>query len=251
MQKRKRVSILGVEIVPANLAETVLQMASWIEQRRREYINFCTVNTIMESLGNRKLRQALKGGMTVPDGMPLVWLCRYYGHKDVSRVYGPDLMLAFCKYSEKKGYRHFFYGGAPGIACELAGKLKKRFSGIEIAGFFTPPFRNTGEMEEPAVVDIINETSPDVIWIGLGTPKQDLWMAQHRHLLKAPVLAAVGAAFDFHTGRFPQAPVWMQRSGFEWLFRLIKEPRRLAFRYLVNNPAFILMVLMQMIGLRK
>ncbi len=251
MYKRKRVNVLGVEIDAVNLAETVSLIAAWIEQKNMGYVNFCTVNTIMESLCSPKLKQALKGGMTVPDGMPLVWLCRYYGYRDVSRVYGPDLMLAFCRYSERRGYRHFFYGGAPGIARELAAKLKIRFSRLEIAGSYTPPFRKSGEFEEYSVIDSINASHPDVVWVGLGTPKQDLWLAQHRHLLNAPVLAAVGAAFNYHSGRSRQAPSWMQRSGLEWIFRLINEPRRLAFRYLIYNPVFILLVLMQLMGLRK
>jgi N-acetylglucosaminyldiphosphoundecaprenol N-acetyl-beta-D-mannosaminyltransferase len=160
-------------------------------------------------------------------------------------------MLAFCKYSEAKGYRHFFYGGSQGVAQDLADELKRRFPNLKIAGTHAPPFRKTGDMEVSSVIESINASGADIIWVGLGTPKQDLWIAQHRHLLKAPVLAAVGAAFDFHTGRSPQAPYWMQRSGLEWLFRLINEPRRLAFRYLVYNPIFILLVIMQLTGLRK
>ena len=251
MQKRKRVNVLGIEIDPISLGEAVLLIAAWIEKKTLSYVNFCTVNTIMECFGNRKLKHALKGGLTAPDGMPLVWLCRYYGHRDAVRVYGPDFMLAFCKYSEGKGYQHFFYGGAPGIAEDLADELKRRFPNIEIAGTHAPPFRKIGDMEVSSVIESINASGADIIWVGLGTPKQDLWIAQHRHLLKAPVLAAVGAAFDFHTGRSPQAPYWMQRSGLEWLFRLINEPRRLAFRYLVYNPIFILLVILQLTGLRK
>jgi N-acetylglucosaminyldiphosphoundecaprenol N-acetyl-beta-D-mannosaminyltransferase len=160
-------------------------------------------------------------------------------------------MLAFCKFSVRRGYRHFFYGGAPGVAKRLADVLEQRCPGLNVAGYHSPPHRATGEMEASSVIESINSTNPDVVWIGLGTPKQDFWVAQHRHLLNAPIIVAVGAAFDILTGNVPQAPGWMQRCGLEWLFRLIKEPRRLAFRYLALNPIFILLLFLQLTGLRK
>jgi N-acetylglucosaminyldiphosphoundecaprenol N-acetyl-beta-D-mannosaminyltransferase len=160
-------------------------------------------------------------------------------------------MLAFCEYSIKKGYRHFFYGGGPVVAQELGEELKKRYPGLRVAGSYSPPIRKAGVSEDPEVIEAINAGRPDIIWVGLGTPKQDIWVAQHRALLEAPVLVAVGAAFDFLTGRIPQAPLIMQRCGLEWLFRLIKEPRRLAYRYIVFNPLFVIHVLLQISGLRR
>ncbi len=247
-----RVNILGVGISAVNLAETVHQIDTWVGNKSRHYVNVCTVHTVMECRRNPELRKMVnKSALATPDGMPLVWLCHVYGHKDVSRVYGPDLMLAFCEYAVEKGYRHYFYGGAPGVAKELSSRMTSHYPGLCVVGSYSPPFRPAGSMEEPAVIELINSVSPDVVWVGLGTPKQDFWVAQHRPLLNAPVLIAVGAAFDIHAGTVPQAPVWMQRHGLEWFFRLIQEPRRLAYRYFIYNPIFILLVLMQLLKLRK
>ena len=248
----KRVNILGVGISAISLTEAIQQIATWIEERSRHYVNVCTVHTVMECFRNQILRNIVnKSGMVTPDGMPLVWLCRYHRYNVVTRVYGPDLMLAFCEYSVPRGYRHFFYGGESGIPQKLVKELERRYPGLQVAGTYSPPLRAVGEMEEPTVIESINSTNPDVVWVGLGTPKQDFWVAQHRPLLNTPILVAVGAAFDFLTGMVPQAPAWMQRNGLEWLFRLICEPRRLAHRYLVYNPLFIMHVLMQIIGLRR
>ncbi|MEA2014064.1 MAG: WecB/TagA/CpsF family glycosyltransferase [Thermodesulfobacteriota bacterium] len=247
-----RVNILGTEISAISLDLTVRQMASWVDSETRRYVNICTVHTVMECFQNPALRDIVNSsGMSTSDGMPLAWLCRYHGYKEATRVYGPDLMLAFCEHSISRGYRHFFYGGADGVAPELAAELERRYPGLQVAGTHSPPFRPAGEMEDIEVIDKINSARPDVIWVGLGTPKQDFWVARHRHSLDAPVLVAVGAAFDFLTGKVPQSPAWIQRSGLEWLFRLMCEPRRLAYRYLVYNPLFITHVLMQISGLRR
>lgn len=247
-----RVNVIGTGISAISIDQAVRQMASWIDSESRHYVNICTVHTIMECYQNPELQNIVNNsGMSTSDGMPLVWLCRYHGHKEATRVYGPDLMLAFCEHSISRGYRHFFYGGTDGVAPELAEELKRRYPDLQVAGTHSPPFRAVGEMEDPEVIDKINSARPDVLWVGLGTPKQDFWVAQHRHLLDAPVLVAVGAAFDFLTGKVHQAPSWMQRSGLEWLFRLTCEPRRLAYRYLVYNPLFIMHALMQIGGLRQ
>lgn len=247
-----RVNILGVGISAISLDLAVRQMASWIDDGSRHYVNICTVHTVMECHQNPVLRNIVNNsGMSTSDGMPLVWLCRYHGHKEATRVYGPDLMLSFCEHSVSRGYRHFFYGGADGVAPELAEELERRYPGLQVAGTHSPPFRAADEREDPEVIERINSTKPDIVWVGLGTPKQDFWVARHRHVLDAPILVAVGAAFDMHTGRLPQAPVWMQRSGLEWLFRLMCEPRRLAYRYLVYNPLFVMHVLAQIGGLRR
>jgi len=206
----------------------------------------------MECHRNHELRKIVnQSGLATPDGMPLVWLNHYHGYKTSTRVYGPDLMLALCEYSEARGYRHYLYGGAEGVAQKLRGVLSHRFPLLQITGTYSPPFREIGYQEEPDVIDTINAANPDIIWVGLGTPKQDFWVARHRPLLKAPVIVAVGAAFDFFTGRVSQAPALLQRCGLEWLFRLLKEPRRLAHRYLVYNPLFVIYTLMQLTGLRR
>jgi N-acetylglucosaminyldiphosphoundecaprenol N-acetyl-beta-D-mannosaminyltransferase len=160
-------------------------------------------------------------------------------------------MSGLCEYSVPKGYRHFFYGGNEGVADQLSTVLKNRYPGLQIAGSYSPPYRDVGYIEEASIIESINNTSPDIIWVGLGTPKQDFWVAQHRQQLKAPVLIAVGAAFDFHTGRVRQAPKWLQQSGLEWLFRLSMEPRRLAYRYLKYNPLFVMLIVLQLMRLRR
>jgi N-acetylglucosaminyldiphosphoundecaprenol N-acetyl-beta-D-mannosaminyltransferase len=203
----------------------------------------------MECQQDARLRRIVNhSGLSTPDGMPLVWLSRWHGHKQAGRVYGPDLMLALCERSQTTGHRHYFYGGRPGVAESLVTKLRARFPGLQVAGAHAPPMRPAGAIEDAPVIEMINRASPDVVWVGLGTPKQDFWAGLHRPLLAAPVIIAIGAAFDFHAGLLKQAPAWMQRSGLEWLFRLSQEPRRLAYRYLVYNPMFMTMVAMQLAG---
>lgn len=245
------VNILGVNINTITMAQALDQISDWIENRACRYVSVCNVHTVMECQRDEKMRQAVnKAGLATPDGMPLVWLGKWNGQAEVGRVYGPDLMLALCKLSVACEYSHYFYGGAPGTPELLAKNLQSRFSDLKIAGTYSPPFRPT-IVEEPQVIEQINQATPDIIWVGLGTPKQDLWMATHRSLLTAPVLIGVGAAFDFHAGRIPHAPRWMQQSSLEWCFRLLQEPKRLWYRYLVYNPLFILLVLAQTLGFKQ
>jgi N-acetylglucosaminyldiphosphoundecaprenol N-acetyl-beta-D-mannosaminyltransferase len=192
-----------------------------------------------------------RAGLVTPDGMPLVWISRWKGQSHVRRVYGPDLMLQLCERSVARGYRHFLYGGAEGVAELLAESLMRRFSGIEIAGTYCPPFRLLTQDEDEAVTNMIRSADPDIVWVGLSTPKQERWMHAHARPLGGPVLIGVGAAFDFHAGIKRQAPRWMQHSGLEWLFRLGSEPRRLGRRYLVNNPLFVWKVLLDELGLQE
>ncbi|MBI3913842.1 MAG: WecB/TagA/CpsF family glycosyltransferase, partial [Chloroflexi bacterium] len=235
-----------------NMDLVLREIERWIVERERQYVCACPVFTVMECRRDARLRTIVnRAGLATPDGMPLVWLARRQGFRQVSRVYGPDLILALCQLSAQKGYSNFFYGGAAGVAQELAQTMARRFPGLRIAGTHCPAFRPAKTLEEPAVIEKINATKPDIIWVGLGSPKQDWWVAQHRPLLDAPVLIAIGAAFDFLTGRVAQAPDWMQARGLEWFFRLAQEPRRLWRRYLINNPLFIAYILMQSTGLRK
>lgn len=247
-----RANILGVGISAINVDVALREIERWIVERERQYVCVCPVFTVMECRRDEHLRMLVNhAGLATPDGMPLVWLARAQGFTQVSRVYGPDLMLALCKLSAQKGYSNFFYGGAAGVAEELAQTMARRFPGLRIAGTHCPEFRPAKTLEEPTVIEKINAVEPDIVWVGLGSPKQDWWVGQHRPLLDAPVLIAVGAAFDFHTGRVPQAPRWMQANGLEWFFRLAQEPRRLWRRYLINNPLFIAYILMQALGLAK
>lgn len=247
-----RVNILGVNISPITMSQTVEQISGWIENYARQYVSVCTVHTIMECQRDPQMRRAVnQAGLATPDGMPLVWLSKWWSQGEVSRVYGPDLMLALSQFSVERGYTHYFYGGAAGVPEMLAEKLQARFPGLKVAGSYSPPFRPLTPAENAQIIEQINQTRADIVWVGLGTPKQDLWMAAHRAQLTAPVLIGVGAAFDFHTGRIPQAPRWMQQAGLEWFFRLCQEPRRLWYRYLVYNPLFILLVLAQVLKIRR
>jgi len=187
----------------------------------------------------------------VPDGMPLVWLGRGQGHRQVTRVYGPDLMLAVCDAGRATGLTHYFFGGAAGVPERLRDRLAQRFPGLRVVGTMSPPFRPLTAAEIAALRGEIAAQRPDILWVGLSTPKQELFMAQHGPQLDAGLLIGVGAAFDFHAGVTPQAPRWMQQSGLEWLFRLGVEPRRLWRRYLVNNPLFVARLLLQATGLRR
>ena len=238
--------ILGVRVSALTLDMTVGVISDWIAKGAAQYVCVTGVHGIMESQREPELRDIHnQAGLVTPDGMPLVWLSRLAGKAHVERVYGPDLMEAVCRASGAHGYRHFFYGGGPGVADALAARLQARFPGLAIAGTYTPPFRSMTPDEDTQLVTYINDVRPDIVWVGLSTPKQERWMAAHIRHLRSMVLIGVGAAFDFHAGVKRQAPCWMQRSGLEWCFRLMLEPRRLWRRYLLNNPQFVWRILCQ------
>jgi N-acetylglucosaminyldiphosphoundecaprenol N-acetyl-beta-D-mannosaminyltransferase len=243
-----RYPVIGVGVSELTLARARDLIVGAKGTPRRGYVCCATAHGLVEADRDPALRRAFNGSwLTTPDGMPLVWLAP----AGVERVYGPDLMLAVCDAGRAAGLTHYFFGGAPGVAEELAARLTARFPGLQVAGCHTPPFRELTAAELSAWRAEIARLRPDVIWVGLGTPKQERFMAEQWQTLDAGVLIGVGAAFDFHSGRVPQAPRWMQRTGLEWLFRLATEPRRLAGRYLVNNPAFVLAVLAEKTGLRR
>jgi N-acetylglucosaminyldiphosphoundecaprenol N-acetyl-beta-D-mannosaminyltransferase len=247
-----RVNILGVGISAINMAMALDQLACWIEQRQRVYVAVCAVHPIVACQFDEDHRALLNhANMVTPDGMPLVFVSRIMGHPHVDRVYGPDLMLAFTERMAQRGYSSYYYGGAEGVPELLAETLTQRFPGLKVVGTYSPPFRALMPDEEQAIIDQINAAQPDVVWVGLGSPKQEFWMKKYRERLNAPVLIGVGAAFDFVTDRKPQAPRWMQRHALEWVFRLWHEPRRLWQRYVIYNPLFILYVLLQLLGLRR
>ena len=239
--ERGHTDILGVRISALNMDLAVETIEDWIKHREQHYVCICTVHTIMECQRSEQLRQTVNAaGLRTPDGMPLVWLSRRAGHDHVSRVYGPDLMLELCRRSGVAGHRHFFYGGGPGVVETLVDRLTARFHDLDVAGIHTPGMLSSGELETRETIDKINASDADIVWVGLGAPKQDWWVANHRALLNAPVLIAVGAAFDFHSGAIAQAPGWMQRNGLEWLFRLSQDPRRLWRRYVLDNSRFVI-----------
>ena len=246
------INVLGVHLSALPMAEVLGTIVNWIEAEERRYITVATVHTLLECQQSSMMKSAVNGaGLITPDGMPLVWLLRWAGYLQQDRVYGPDLLLRLCDLSQQKGFKHFFYGGAPGVPEKLRENLKARFPRLNICGYYSPPFRPLLPEEDQRLTNMINQADPDVVWVGLGTPKQDLWMAEHTKQLEAKVCIGVGAAFDFHAGRIKQAPLWMQRSGLEWAYRLWQEPTRLWRRYLLGNPMFVIFVVLQLLHIRK
>ena len=252
-----RTPILGVGVSAVSLASARDVIIGWIESHRASggparYVAVTGVHGVMEAQDDPAFKRILnESGLTVPDGMPLVWLSRLAGRSEVTRVYGPDLTLAVSRALGERGGSAFYYGAAPGVAEQLAAELRRRCPGLRTAGCWSPPYRPLTPAEEDAIVERINATNADIVWVGLSTPRQERWMARFQGRLHAPALIGVGAAFDFLTGQLRQAPRWMQRSGLEWLFRMFVEPRRLARRYLRNNPRFLWCLACEKLGLRR
>ncbi len=228
------------------IPEVVSRIQLWIQSDAKgRYIAVTGMHGIAESRADSDLRSALGAAdLVVPDGMPLVWLGRWHRHPLKRRVYGPELMETFCR-ETGASYRHFFYGGGDGTAERLADSLRQRY-GIVVAGTYTPPFRPLTEAEQRTMVLSVEKVSPDVLWVGLSTPKQEKWMHQNRGKLSVAVMLGVGAAFDINSGKTRQAPPWMREHGLEWLFRLLTEPRRLWRRYLVSIPKAVALVFLEM-----
>lgn len=238
MTSPARFRVLGVEVDAAEFAKTLERVLRAPETGERLAIHFATVHSLVEAHDQNEVRDALATGIVEPDGMPLVWIGKVAG-RSVERVCGPDFMPALIEQGIPLGRRHFFYGGAEGVPETIAERLMERFPGLQVAGTFSPPFRPLTNEERDAVIQRINEADPDYVWVGLGTPKQDLWLAENRPRLNASALLAVGAAFDLLAGRRRRAPRWMQRTGTEWIYRLATEPRRLWARYTLVNARFV------------
>lgn len=240
MRAAPRVDVLGVGISVVDTGAALETIGGWIERREPNYVCVTGVHGVMECQRDAELLGIHnRSGLTVPDGMPMVWAGRRAGADGIGQVRGSDLMLAVLATAAVRGWSSFLYGGAPGVPERLAARLDERFPGIRIADVHSPPFRPPTRDEDAAIVDRIDRSRADLVWVGLSTPKQERWMAEHRSRLSAPVLLGVGAAFDMHAGLVPQAPLWMQRRGLEWSYRVAREPRRLARRYLRNNPAYL------------
>lgn len=245
------VNVLGVGLRAQRMADAVKSVTRWVERRSRSYVCVADVHSVVRCQDDPALKALYNdAGMVVTDGMPLVWLARRAGYGAVERVYGPDLMLELCALSVERGWRHAFYGATDEVLAKLRSRLEARFTGLQVVDCQAPPFRPLTEEEDRVAVERINASRPDILWVGLGAPKQERWMAGHRDRLDVPVMIGVGAAFDFHAGTKPQAPRWMQRNGLEWLFRLATEPRRLARRYAVHNTRFLWLIAQQHLGLR-
>jgi N-acetylglucosaminyldiphosphoundecaprenol N-acetyl-beta-D-mannosaminyltransferase len=236
-----QVPVLGVPLAVTDYERTLDWIDAAVALGAREYLCVAAVHTVMESREDDALREAVDGAaFTVPDGQPLAWALRKLGHDIDARVYGPELMKRACARSERSGQRFYLYGGRDEHAlAQLAANLLDRHPGLRLAGGWSPPHRELTDAELDEVAARINVSGADVVWVGIGVPKQEKWMAAMRDRLDAPVLVGVGAAFDFHAGLIPQAPAWMQRRGLEWLYRLMQEPRRLWKRYARHNPRFV------------
>ena len=246
-----RIDVLGVVVSAIDMGQAVHEIRRWIEEREQHYVCVTGVHGVMESQRDPELRRIHnQSGLTTPDGMPMVWAGHWAGAGHMRRVYGPDLMLALCELAAERGWSSYFYGGAEGVPQLLAERLTSRFPGLTVAGCMSPPFRSLSPEEDAAAIRRINDTRPDIIWVGLSTPKQEQWMAEHIGRVQAPVLVGVGAAFDIHAGRLRQAPPYLQRAGLEWLYRMLREPRRLWHRYARNNPRFVVAILRRPPSLR-
>jgi len=243
--------VLGVRVDAVDMTDAVTHMERLIESRKSgSYVAVTGMHGVAEARQDSRFREILNSAdLVVPDGMPLVWLGRWHRLPIRHRVPGSELMAAFC---EKTGcrYRHFFYGGAPGVAEDLAQQLHRRFK-IVVAGTYTPPFRPLTDFEESKVAVLVEASHPDLLWVGLSTPKQERWMYEHRKRLNVSLMLGVGAAFDMNSSWLLRAPQWMRGSGVEWLFRLLAEPRRLWKRYLVTIPRSIWSVSLELLHIAK
>ncbi len=238
------IDVCGVRISAINIPLACEAICRWVQEKRHAYVCVAPVSTIVECQENKDYKKIINNAnMVTPDGMPLVWYGRWKGNKIIRRTYGPDLMLTLCEAGQKTGVRHYFYGGTEKTLDLLKEKLRQKFPDIKVVGQHAPPFRSLTLQEDDSIVEEINRLNPDIVWVGLGSPKQDFWMEYHRNKIQAPVMIAVGAAFNFLSGVVPQAPKWMQNRGLEWIFRLCSEPRRLWKRYLVGNTKFVFYVL--------
>ncbi len=247
-----RVNILGVGVSAVSMAEAVDKSLQLLERGERGYVCVTGVHGIMEAQADEGFRRLLNDSfLTTPDGMPTVWLGHFHGFDQMTRVYGPDYMLALSEAGAGRGVRHFLYGGKPGVAEALAASLLARIPGMEIVGTYTPPFRRLSGEEEQELASALERTRADVLWVGLSTPKQERFMGEYGERLPVKLMVGVGAAFDLLSGNLSEAPRWMKRSGLQWLYRLVKEPRRLWRRYLTNNPRFVVLAGLQLLRLRR
>jgi len=236
--------ILGVQTDAQRFDEAVEKLFGWANNSQGRYVSTCPVYTLMMCREKPEVMQAVNGAdMVTADGMPIVWVQRRRGNTQAERVYGPDVMEALLARTADTSIEHYFWGGLPGVADTLVQRMQAQHPALKVAGVYSPPISTVGNQPDPVVVQQLNESGANVVWVGLGSPKQDLWMKLYRPVLKAPLLIGVGAAFDMLAGVKSQAPKWMQRSGLEWVFRLAQEPRRLGRRYLVYNPLFVWHVL--------
>jgi N-acetylglucosaminyldiphosphoundecaprenol N-acetyl-beta-D-mannosaminyltransferase len=245
--------VLGVGVSATSYDEVVDTCSKWTaEGNGGKYICVTSVHGVVTAMFDPNLKQILNGAdIVTPDGMPIVWALRSFGRKTQQRVYGPNLMLALCRQSAQSGAGVFLYGGRPEVLGALAERLAGRIPGLRIVGMYSPPFRPLTPEEDADITAKIQDSGASLVFVGISTPKQERWMAEHASRFPAAVMVGVGAAFDFHAGRVRQAPAWMQKAGLEWFFRLSMEPARLWKRYLLVTPLFLPMWALQKIGILR
>lgn len=247
----EKANVLGIGIDAVNMEQALERIATDLHERRKGYVCLAGVHGVMEAQRDPALATIYAGAaLAAPDGMPMVWVGRHQGYKKMERVAGPDLMLEVISRKEFSGYSHFLCGGKEGIAQELRDELLDRYPFVKIAGIYTPPFGSMSPVQEMEFVDMVNRVQPDIIWVGISTPKQERFMARYLPLLDTTLMFGVGAAFDFHTGRIADCADWIKRAGLQWLDRLIQDPKHLWKRYLCNNPPFLFYSFLQFTGLR-
>lgn len=240
--KIHHISVLGVSVSAINCSITLKIINKWIKYHERQYVCVAAVHLIMECQNDPQLLEGVnRAGLVTPDGMPLVWIGRLLGHQ-VSRVYGPTLMRKLCQLARVRGYRVFLVGGNIGQSIKLKNRLIQRYNNLQVVGTIDTPARPISKEVNEKLIVQINRSRPDIVFVGMGCPFQELWLIENRSRLKVPVLIGVGAAFDFLSGDKKQAPLWVQNIGFEWLFRLLNDPRRLWYRYTIMNAHFCLLL---------
>jgi len=243
-----RADILGVLYSPVNHSRVVERIQSWIKTQTKAYVCVSPAHSVMDCVQDPRLYPLFNSsGMTVPDGMSVAWLLRLKGFREVERVAGTELMREILGISVARGWKHFLYGGTPSVAAAMPAILREQFPGVQIAGSFSPPFRELTQEEDQEIISLINQSGADIVWVGISSPRQEIWMNRHLGRLSVPVMIGVGAAFDFLSGSKLRAPRWMQQAGLEWLFRLYMEPVRMWPRYRFY-PKFVLLVLAQWLG---
>jgi N-acetylglucosaminyldiphosphoundecaprenol N-acetyl-beta-D-mannosaminyltransferase len=248
---RAHANILGVQVEALNMERALARIEDALVEKSKGYVCMAGVHGIMEAQRNANVGSAYADAMmTLPDGRPTVWVGRWQGHRSMRQVTGPDLMLEVFLQKEFAEYSHFLYGGKPGVADELAEKLTRRFPWVRIAGTYTPPFRDLSAAEAEDLIQRIRYLKPDIVWVGISTPRQEVFMRTYLPLLDTTLMFGVGAAFDFHTGRIRDCSEWVKRAGLQWLHRLMQDPRHLWWRYLRNNPEFLYKIALQIAGMR-
>jgi N-acetylglucosaminyldiphosphoundecaprenol N-acetyl-beta-D-mannosaminyltransferase len=247
---RPLATVLRIPVDALCMESALERVRGLLELPGRNFVCCAAVHGIVEAQRNPALREAYdRAVMTIPDGMPLVWVGQHQGHHAMERVTGPDLMLEIFRRPEFSGMKHFLYGGEPGVADDLRRRFTARFPQAHIVGTFVPPFRELNAAEDQELEAAIESAKPDIIWVGLGCPKQEIFMSRYVPIVNARLMIGVGAAFNYHTGKLRDCAPWIKRAGLQWLHRLLQEPGRLWRRYLITNSTFIALILLQALGI--